>query len=441
MGVFHKTGRCHKVAGGLAALLLFPAVLSAADEYSFDLSEYEEQNLKWGGYVEGKWEHLALNRDGALTLLTDFEELRSTRDIASATVQLDGSYKWGKTSLNWIAQATGSQDEETWQDKADIYEAYASVKATPALSVDVGKRSFKWGKGYAWNPVAFIDRIKDPNNPEEAMEGYIGTGLDLVRSYDGPLQAAALTAVALPVWEGINEDFGVRDNVNLAAKLYLLYRDTDIDLLWFTGNSRSTRYGIDFSRNLATNFEIHGELAFIPEQQQNALEPSTGQLTPQVGSDTSYLLGLRYLTVDDVTAIVEFYHNDDGFTEAEQEGVFRLIDRSYADYLADGDSSFLGQVARVVQQSGYLVPQSGRDYLYVRLTWKEPFDWLYVTPGLTTIVNVDDQSFSLSPEVVYTGLTDWELRLRFSWLQGQELSEYGEKQTSNKVELRLRYFY
>lgn len=432
--------RWHLVAGVLLSVFLFPVVLLAADDYSLDLTEFEEKNLKWGGFVEGKWEHIALNRDGALNLLTDFEELRSTRDIASAIVQLDGSYKWGKTSLNWVAQATGSRDEDNWQDQADIFEVYASVKATPSLSVDVGKKSFKWGKGYAWNPVGFIDRLKDPNNPEDAMEGYVGTGLDLIRSYDGPLQAAALTTVALPVWEEVNEDFGVRDNVNLAAKLYLLYRDTDIDLLWFTGNSRSTRYGVDFSRNLATNFEVHGELAHIPQQRQNVLDLSTGQLLQRAQSDTSYLFGLRYLSEDDVTTIVEFYHNDDGFTETEQEGFFRLIDQSYAAYLADGDTSLLGRVPRIAQ-SGYLAPQSGRDYLYTRFTWKEPFDLLYVAPGFTAIVNVDDQSLSLSPEMVYTGFTNWELRLRLSWLQGQIYSEYGEKQNSNKVELRVRYFY
>jgi hypothetical protein len=438
--VFWSSDWWYVAAGFFLCFLFAPVLLPAVEEYSFDLKEFEEQNLKWGGYVQGKWEHNALNRDGALTFLNDFKELRSTRDIGIATLQLDGSYNWGKTSLNWVAQASGSQNEANWQDQADIFEAYASIKASPSLSLDAGKKSFKWGKGYAWNPVAFIDRPKDPNNPEDALEGYIGAGLDLVRSYDGPLQAAALTAVALPVWEEVNEDFGVRDNLNLAAKLYLLYRDTDIDLLWFTGNSRSTRYGVDFSRNLATNLEIHGELAHIPRQRQQVLDPFSGQPAQQIRSDTSYLIGLRYLSEDDITTIIEFYHNDDGYTEAEQEDFFRLVDQGYGAYLLDGDSSQLAQATRV-GQNGYLAPQSGRDYLYSRFTWKEPFDILYFTPGLTAIINTDDQSFSLSPEAVYTAFTNWELRLRFSWLQGQNYSEYGEKQNSSKVEFRVRYFY
>ena len=426
---------------GMALLFLFaPAPLPAVDEYSFNIEEYEERNLTWGGYVEGTGEYLTVNRDGALALLSDFEDLRSTRELSGGVVQFDGGYKWGKTSLNWVARAAGILDESTWRDEADIFEAYAGVKINPNLSLDVGKKTSKWGKGYAWNPVGFIDRPKDPNNPEDAMEGYIVTGLDLVKSYDGPLQTMALTTVLLPVWQGVNEEFGAENNLNVAAKLYLLYRDTDIDLVWYTGNSRSTRYGVDFSRNLAANFEIHGELAHVPEQRRMVLDESSGSSVPRQGSDTSYLLGLRYLTEDDITTIVEFYHNDDGYTEEEQESFFRLIDSGYAAYLADGDSGPLAR-ATGIGQGGYLAPQAGRDYLYTRMTWKEPGNILYFTPGLTAIVNTHDHSFSLSPEAVYTGFTNWELRLRFFRLHGSNYSEYGERLSSSRVEFRLRYFY
>ena len=34
---------------------------------------------------------------------------------------------------------------------------------------------------------------------------------------------------------------------------------------------------------------------------------------------------------------------------------------------------------------------------------------LYFTPATTAIVNMQDHSFTLTPEVVYTGFTNWEL--------------------------------
>jgi hypothetical protein len=52
-------------------------------------------------------------------------------------------------------------------------------------------------------------------------------------------------------------------------------------------------------------------------------------------------------------------------------------------------------------------------------------------PGLTTIINLDDKSYIIAPDIMYTGYTNWEMRLRFSYLNGGESTEYGEKQNSN----------
>lgn len=418
---------------------LFHDTCFAEEEFSFDLTEFEKKSLEWGGYAELKWDHIDLNQDGTFSRLNFYKEPRSTLDRFSSSLQLDGSFTKGITTFNWVLQATGQQDEVEWSDTADVFEGYASIKPTPHATIDLGKKVFKWGKGYAWNPVGFIDRPKDPNNPEEALEGFNGAELDLIKSFSGPLQTVALTTIALPAWQGVNEDFGETDNINLAAKLYLLYRDTDIDLLWYTGNSRTTRYGFDFSKNLATNFEIHGELAHVPKQNQKVLNDG-GSLTTREVSDTSYLLGIRYLTENDITSIIEFYHNDDGYTETEMERFFQLVDNAYNQFLGTSIETPFRQ-AITVSQSGYSLPQLGRDYLYARITQKEPFDILYFTPGLTAIINFADQSYSVSPEAVYTGFTNWEMRLRLTYLNGGYFTEHGEKLNSSKLELRARYFF
>jgi hypothetical protein len=53
---------------------------------------------------------------------------------------------------------------------------------------------------------------------------------------------------------------------------------------------------------------------------------------------------------------------------------------------------------------------------------KEPFDVLYFTPALTTILNLDDQSCSVTPELTYTGITNWEVQLRWIVLLGDDFS-------------------
>ncbi len=436
---------CGRIVRGIlffcASLILFflPFTVMATGEYSFDLEEFESKSFEWGGYGEIKFEHIDLNTDSAFYGLNFHQDPRSTIDRYTGTLQLEYSYKKGIGAFNGVLRAEAGQDDIGWSDSADVYEANLSLKPTPFATADLGKKVFKWGKGYAWNPVGFIDRPKDPYNPEEALEGYIGAGVDLIKSLDGSLQTVALTTVALPVWEDVNEDFGEVNHVNLAAKLYMLYRDTDIDFVIFSGGSRSTRYGVDFSRNLATNFEIHGEFAYFTNLKQNYLS-ETGTLTQKERSVNRYLLGLRYLTESDITTIIEYYHNGAGFSESELERFYQLVADANTQLLNTGTDT-LFQIAKNISNMGYGSPQVGRNYLYLKINQKDPFDILYFTPGLIAMLNLDDLSYSVSPEMLYTGFTNWEIRLRYTFLGGDDFTEFEEKQNENKLELRVRHFF
>ncbi len=114
-----------------------------------------------------------------------------------------------------------------------------------------GKKTMRWGKGYAWNPVAFVERAKDAGDPDLAREGYWIAAIDWINRFKGPLQTLALTALVLPVDDDINDDFGKPGYDHFGAKLYLLYRDIDIDFMFLTEGSRGAQYGVDFSKNLA----------------------------------------------------------------------------------------------------------------------------------------------------------------------------------------------
>ena len=82
-----------------------------------------------------------------------------------------------------------------------------------------------------------------------------------------------------------------------------------------------------------------------------------------------------------------------------------------------------------------------RDYLYLRISQKEPFDILYFTPSITWIYNVNDESYSFAPELLYTGITNFELRLKAGFIRGDRQTEYGEKLNDYRVEFRLRYYF
>jgi hypothetical protein len=209
--------------------------------------------------------------------------------------------------------------------------------------------------------------------------------------------------------------------------------------LGLTGGSKSNRFGIDFSRNITSNFEIHGEFAFINNQTKRVIDRQ-GNVSESKFDAKSYLLGIRYLTTTDTTFIFEYYRNGTGFTHSEMEDYFSFIDRGYDLFLSRGNESLLNKASSVTQ-GNYGRPNPAQDYLYLRVTQKEPFNVLYFMPGITTIMNLGDGSFQISPELLYTGFTNWEFRLKGSALVGEKGTEFGEKANDYRVEFRVRYYF
>jgi hypothetical protein len=82
-----------------------------------------------------------------------------------------------------------------------------------------------------------------------------------------------------------------------------------------------------------------------------------------------------------------------------------------------------------------------RRYFHLRAWWREPYNILYFTPGFLVLYNLDDNSYSVAPELNYEGINNLLLRLRLTVPVGDELTEWGEKPNDYKVELRVRYYF
>ncbi len=424
-------------------LILFSPSCLAAEEYKFDVSEMEKKPYQIGGYAEFKPILFVLDKDAALYKLKFYNRHEGkTIEEYNGKLQIEGSYQKGiarlfvRTNFDLKYSYLGWDHNEA---KRMIYEGYLSFKPSDSLSFKFGKQTLLWGKGYAFNPVGFISRPKDPEEPELALEGFIAASADYIKSFTGPLKTFSITPILLPVYEHINEDFGKINRLNFAGKLYFLLYDTDIDLIGLTGGSKTNRFGIDFSRNITSNFEIHGEFAFVNNQTKRVMD-SQGNISESKFDAKSYLLGIRYLTPWDTTIILEYYHNGTGFTHLEMRDYFSFIDKGYEAFVSKGNDSLLKKATNVTQ-GNYGRPNPMQDYLYLRATQKEPFNILYFTPAITTIMNLNDRSFQISPELLYAGFTNWELRLKGTVLIGQKGSEFGEKPNNYRIELRVRYYF
>ena len=411
-----------------------------AEDYTFDISEIEKKPYHIGGYAEFKPVLFGFDKDASLYKLKFYDrDEGSTLKEYNSTLQLEGSLEKGIAKL-FVKTNTDYKKSYPGEDqKTTVYEGFLSLKPLSSLTIDIGKKTLRWGKGYAWNPVAFIDRPKDSDETELALEGFIVASADYIKSFDGPLKTISFTPVLIPVYEHVNDTFGDINKLNFAGKLYLLLYDTDIDLIILAGGSRTTRYGVDFSSNITTNFEIHGEFAFINDFKKRFID-SNGTSFEKEYDAKSYLLGIRYLAERDTTYILEYYYNGRGFTAGEMRDYFSFINKGYETYLSSGNDSLLKKASTITEGNyGRINPM--RDYFYLRISQKEPFDILYFTPSITGILNLNDRSFSLSPELLYTGITNLELRLKSLFIAGEGLGEFGEKQNDYRVEFRARYYF
>ena len=434
---------CRRLLPGIIAAFLMAAIPFspvAADEYSFDVSETEKKDYTFGGYAEFRPVLAAQDKDAGLYRLKFYKSggTRAAQEYNSK-LQLEGSYQRGISRLYMRLNSDLNNTYKGWNSGTQVYEGYLSVKPSVSADIIAGKKVMRWGKGYAWNPAAFVDRPKNPDDPELPLEGYAGFSADYTKSFEGRLKTITVTPVILPVYRDFNDSFGVEKHLNFAGKAYFLFYDTDIDLLYRAKGSKPVAYGADFSRNISTNFEMHGEAALVADAPQTITDEN-GNTARKVFDAKSWLLGLRYQTEINTIYIAEYYHNGGGFSTGAMADYFSFIDAAYDSYTGTGSDALM-QKAVKLGNSDYGAANPMREYLYLRISQQEPFNILYFTPALTTIINAEDGSFSLTPEILWTRITNLELRLKAMFLSGPGGTEFGEKAGDAKAELRARYYF
>jgi hypothetical protein len=426
---------------GIAAVVLSTGPAVAQQTYSFEPSEYQQKAFELGGYAEGKLEGFSLNRSGAFYQLNKPSGSQpSINERATGTLEVAGKYHRDIATLDFTAHGDGERDVVFGNDRhTKLYQGGINLQPEIGLSLDAGKRVLLWGKGYAWNPVGFVQRPKDPTDPDASREGFWMASATLTRSFQaGPVRTLAVTSVFIPATPAINNDFGQVHHDDVAGKIYLLVGKTDIDLMALSGGAKSARYGADFSSSVTPALELHGEIARVTKSTRTVLN-AAGQPVPLTTAATDYLIGLRYLTEAATTFIVEYYHNGEGFQDSEGDSFYSLAHDAFAQYRATGNTALL-QKANMMSAM-YKRPNPMRNYVNFRISQNEPFDIVYLTPSLTIQANTTDRSMLVLPELLYTGFKNVELRLRLQQNFGTHLTEFGEKQASTRIEFRARYYF
>lgn len=431
----------HTLPALILVLVLACLGMAWAEELDLSIPEAEKKDLEIGGMLEMRYINHQLNRESALYRLRYFNQSPGGyTEEWRPQLELKADYQAGIAHLHLYThhEYHESYADHEWVNR--VYEGYVSLKPSPGLTVEAGKKAFSWGKGYAWNPAGFVNRPKDPDDPELNLEGYTALGADFIKSL-GPdgLQTIAFTPLFLPVFNNENTELGQAGDVNRAAKLYLLYYDTDLDFMYYGGPNQPDSYGLDFSKNLMENLEVHGELAYVKDARKQSVG-TDGGVNIERENQLSYLLGLRYLTERDTTYILEYYHNGAGYDGGQVDSFFAYQELAWQQWLAT-QNPLVMQRADMLTRSYYRMKNYGQDYLYLKISQKEPWDILYFTPYVAFIVNLDDLSFSLGPGLTYAPITNLELNLRVVAPVGGTGTEYGEKLDDLRSEVWARWYF
>ncbi len=350
---------------------LLGALYLQAGEYDFDMSEIEVKAYEYSGYLKTEYRYQNLDNTSDTQHTTHNEAL------------LNFSYVKDMYKLNSTFSARYENTSEDEESELTVYDLYLNIKSSNNHSLDIGQKSLKWGKGYFFNPAAFLDRQKDPTEPENAKEGYVLANYKYNKSFQGDFKNLTLDIVYLPTTSDINKDFYSGNSDNLAMKLYILLYDTDIEFIYASLNNQNDKIGVTFSKNLEVHFEVHGEFA------------------KEISNSHSYLLGLKYVTQSDITITSEYLHQSAGLTKDE--------------------------IASTINTEPFIA----KSYLLNKLSLKEPFDTVYTSVYFKEMLNLEDKSHLDSIGFTYSFKNNLELDLSYNHNTGSETSEFGKRKVDN----------
>ena len=424
----------------LGLLFIFSFSLFADDDYNFDVSKFTKKPFEIGGNIEVIPSLLLFNESSSIYNLKYYSNPPGVAYYnLETTLQLNSSLRWSIFKLYALGNADVTYGYHGLDYTLKLFEGYLSVRPADFLSFDLGKEITKWGKGYIYNPVSFIDRPKSVSDPEASFEGYTIFSADYIKSFNGPLQTMAFTPVLIPVVNVLNEGFGEKGYVNFAGKLYLLLFNTDIDFVTFLGRSKANSFGFDLSKNILSNLEIHAEASYIPDYQKSFVDQNLA-VSSKAMQGYNALFGIKYLTQSETTFILEYFHKNIGFDSNEMSNYYSYIDNAYGNYLVSKNDELLKK-ANFITKNYYNSQFLMKDYMYLKVSHNEPFNILHFNPSLAVIFNINDGSSMLIPTFNYNPITNLNFKLSSNILLGKDKTEYGEKPNTVNIGLSIKKYF
>ena len=419
-----------------ALILALAAAPAAGEDYSFDIPGAESAaapRLELGGNLDARYALVDTRQNSPVYALQYYGQTPAdTLSQYRLDLYLNGDYRSGAMAFHARTYAQYYSEAES---DLSLHELYGTLALGERAALTAGKRMYSWGKGYAFNPAGYVNPVKDPENPELAQAGLMSFAYDYIRSFSGgAFNNAALSLVAVPSAETLNAQNSEARDTDLAAKLSLLAWDTDLDFMAYASRVNQERAGAAVARNLGPSLEVHGEYSRFRNKEKYTIVSGAAASSKKDGED--WLLGLRWLNEWNLTTIAEYYRSGAGLTRGEY--------RDYAAFLdaAAVSGSSVTAASALSQARGYFGGSNlMRDYIYLKVSLPEPFNWVYFTPSAYVMLNAADGSWLAGLPLSYKPVTNFEFIAWPVFTGGGRGTEFGGRQASAKLDLWLRFYF
>lgn len=270
------------------------------------------------------------------------------------------------------------------EDEYTLDNAFVSFRS-PLFAATLGRQQLPWGTGYVWNPTS-VFQVRSILEP--AREEF--PGVDALR-VDLPFgRGGSLSFISAPDenWHSFDTAMRVKRHLrgfDLSASLI----NQETEERWL--------YGADFVGELL-GLGVWGEFAY------NRL-PTSDYL--------QFVLGADYTFEFQTHIMMEYFHQGQG-------------QANYRDYTLTDWLELLGGIETNL----------GRDYIFLRAS--HPVTDLMELGG-SGLVNLNDGSFFLVPELRYSLAENVELIAMLNLFQGGPGTEYGQFPSGGFVRVRV-YF-
>jgi len=325
-----------------------------------------------------------------------------------------------------------------------ISEAYASAYLGENARLTLGKKRIVWGPGFAQNPTDLLNPPKDPTDPTFQRTGswlgwlefpferwtlsLVGAAKTL-RQYGG-IPSSLLYYPDHPTIEAQRtpalDDRDDQPHYALAARLYLLWNDTDINLFYgrtHLYNDRFTdkdRWGLSLSR-VWGEWELHvealaqtgsarlyanpacvGSVLDLGACVQSGTAPAAYDRLTSTDFNPRVLVGARQTLENNGLLSLEYYYVGDGYDDGQFRDYVSLLRQAIkAGAAATGmGQAFGAPAADPASPQKFSFDPLRRHYAFV--TWQQPQVADDFTLSTTLILNLHDLSGQLVPGVAWS---------------------------------------